>query len=166
MLGWSGIATLPPWDPALSLDDILSSDVGDGLDHPLRRHFHHDSEPEELIRLDMTRRGAMGAPQPWGAMQIPGGPAIGDPRWPLNPGVVAEEAAAIDVPVFIAAGEIDVIGDPWAEPGAYRGSPDVTVAVFENMAHMHNFAPTRRHLWRRLAGWAEAVAARQEVERP
>jgi hypothetical protein len=124
----------------------------------MRAVFHHDDEPEDLMLLDMTRRGQMGSAEPWGARNIPGGPAVTIPRGPLGPGVVAEEAATIDVPVFVGCGEIDVVADPWEEPAAYRGSRDVTVAVFERMAHMHNFAPTRTRLWQRLTTWADAVA--------
>ena len=71
--------------------------------------------------------------------------------------MVADESAAITVPVFVGCGEIDVVGDPWSEPTAYRGYRDVTVAVFERMAHMHNFASTRMQLWEQLASWADAV---------
>ena len=73
-------------------------------------------------------------------------------RNPLEPGVVAVEAWRASVRrCSWACGEIDVVGDPWSEPSAYRSSHDVTVCVFSKMAHMHNFAPTREHLWRRLA---------------
>jgi hypothetical protein len=156
MLGWSGIETIPPWPDDVDVADLLGR--GDGRDHPMRAVFHHDDEPEDLMLLDMTRRGRMGSAEPWGARNIPGGPAVTIPRGPLGPGVVAAEAAAIDVPVFVGCGEIDVVADPWEEPTAYRGSRDVTVAVFERMAHMHNFAPTRTRLWQRLTTWADAVA--------
>lgn len=80
-------------------------------------------------------------------------------RGPLGPGVVAVEAAAITTPVFIGVGDIDVVADAHAEPAAYPASRDVTVCVFPHMAHMHNFAPSRRALWDRLAAWATTVAA-------
>jgi alpha-beta hydrolase superfamily lysophospholipase len=159
MLGWSGIETIPPWPDDVDVTDLLGR--GDGIDHPMRAVFHHDDEPEELMLLDMTRGGQVGSPEPWGAQNIPGGPLVNIPRGPLGPGVVAAEAAAITVPVFVGCGEIDVVGDPWAEPTAYRGSRDVTVAIFERMAHMHNFASTRVQLWERLATWADAVAQRR-----
>ena len=76
----------------------------------------------------------------------------------LSPGVVTTEAAQIDVPVLIAAGERDVIPEPRAEPAAYRSSPDVTVTIVPQMSHMHNFASTRQQLWDRLAHWAGGVA--------
>jgi hypothetical protein len=157
MLGWSGIETLPPWPADLDIAEILSGGAGDGMDHPMRAVFHSDAEPEELVRRDMTRSGAMGSPEAWGTANGPGGPAVTGTRGPLGPGVVAAEAAAIAQPVFVGCGEIDVVGDPWSEPTAYRGSRDVTVAVYERMAHMHNFAPTRALLWDRLAAWARGI---------
>ena len=155
MLGWSGIETIPPWSQDIDIADLAGR--GDGMEHPMRAVFHHDDEPAELMLLDMTREGSMGSPEAWGASNIPGGPLVQIARGPLGPGVVADESAAITVPVFVGCGEIDVVGDPWSEPTAYRGSRDVTVAVFERMAHMHNFASTRVQLWERLASWADAV---------
>jgi pimeloyl-ACP methyl ester carboxylesterase len=73
-------------------------------------------------------------------------------------GAVAKEARAIDVPVLVGCGEIDVVPDPWAEPSSYRGSRDVSVFVVPRMCHMHNFARTRELLWERLAHFAQSVA--------
>ncbi len=58
---------------------------------------------------------------------MPGGLNFAPERGPLGPGVVTREAAAIDVPVFIANGEIDTAPDPRAEPVAYGSSP-VTIS--------------------------------------
>jgi hypothetical protein len=63
------------------------------------------------------------------------------------------------VPVFVGVGERDVVPAPREEPRAYPRSPDITVAVYPRMAHMHNMASTREQLWRRLHGWGESVAA-------
>jgi alpha-beta hydrolase superfamily lysophospholipase len=73
----------------------------------------------------------------------------------MTPGAVAAEAAAIEVPVLVGCGERDTVPDPWMEPSAYRGSRDVAVFVVERMAHMHNFARTREHLWERLDRFAD-----------
>jgi hypothetical protein len=157
MLGWSGIETIPPWPDDVDIAAIVAGTAGDGMDHPMRPVFHFDDEPVDLVVMDMTRGGSMGSAKAWGAANAPGGPAVVGDRAPLGPGVVAAEAAAISVPVLVACGEVDVVGDPWAEPTAYRGSRDVTVVVFEQMAHMHNFASSRERLWARLASWARAV---------
>ena len=46
----------------------------------------------------------------------------------------------------------------YAEPSAYKRSRDVSLYVVPRMAHMHNFASTRRTLWERLVGWSRMVA--------
>ena len=65
----------------------------------------------------------------------------------------------IDVPILIAVGERDLTADPRAEPTAYPSSPDITVAIFPRMAHMHNFAGTRVQLWSRLCAWVDSIRA-------
>jgi hypothetical protein len=67
--------------------------------------------------------------------------------------------AAIEVPVLVACGDIDVVGDPWAEPAAYRGTRLVTMAVIEQMAHMHNFAGSRTRLWDLIEDFARLVGS-------
>jgi hypothetical protein len=61
--------------------------------------------------------------------------------------VVAAEAAAIGVPVLIGCGE----------PGAYRVSRDISVAVIPGMSDMHNFARTPESLWKRIHASARSV---------
>lgn len=108
--------------------DILEADMGGG--YPLRKK----------------------AP-PFGSATIPTCAVL-----MMSPGLVKREAAAIDVPVLIGVGERDVCPDPWAEPGAYRHSNDITLVVVPRMAHMHNFAGTRARLWERLLAWSRFVA--------
>lgn len=72
----------------------------------------------------------------------------------MIPGVVAEHAAQIDVPVLLGYGVVDVSPDPRAEAGLYRASPDITTVVLADSAHCHNMASSRRRLWRRLLDWA------------
>ena len=161
LLGWSGIETQPPWPPDVDFAALLSGSAGNGLEHPMRKTFHAPDVPDEIVIADMTKKaGGMGSEALWSADHSPGGPALEDPaRGPLGPGVVAAEAAAIATPVFIGAGDIDVLADAHSEPVAYPSSRDVTVCVFPRMGHMHNFATTRVDLWNRLESWATAVAA-------
>lgn len=160
LLGWSGIETQPPWPKDVSIEALMSGNAGNGLDHPMRPMFHCDDVPESIVIADMTKKpGGVGSEAPWSTDFSPGGPALSTTRGPLGPGVVADEAAAIEVPVLVATGEVDVVAEPRAEPMAYTASPDVTVAVFQRMAHMHNFATTRALLWNRLSWWARTVAA-------
>lgn len=70
------------------------------------------------------------------------------------PGHATDEAAAIDVPVFLAFGEVDVAARPHTEPTFYPSSPDVTLYLLARSAHCHNMATTRHRLWDRLLAWA------------
>ena len=76
-----------------------------------------------------------------------------------TPGVIASEAAAITVPVLVAAGERDSVADPRGEPRAYLSSPSVDLFLCPRMAHMHNFAGTREVFWQRISTWADWVCA-------
>ncbi len=116
--------------------------------------FHYDDEPPDMVADDMrdypTRNGRVPV---WGSATMPPCATL-----MLNPGCVADEAAAIRVPVFVGVGERDVCPDPRAEPQAYAQSPDITVFVCPRMSHMHNFASTREQFWDRLHTWGEGVA--------
>jgi pimeloyl-ACP methyl ester carboxylesterase len=77
----------------------------------------------------------------------------------ITPGYVAEFAAAVDVPVFLALGShVDVSPDPHAEVAHYRASRDITLYVVEGSAHCHNFSGGRIALWDRMATWIPSVA--------
>ncbi|MCV7246493.1 alpha/beta fold hydrolase [Mycobacterium mantenii] len=71
----------------------------------------------------------------------------------VAPGFVESDAAAVECPVFIGLGERDTSPAPRDEPSAYTSATDITVFICERMAHMHNFASTRRRLWDRVADW-------------
>jgi pimeloyl-ACP methyl ester carboxylesterase len=71
----------------------------------------------------------------------------------MTPGFAQPFADRIRSPLFLAFGEFDVSADPHAEPTAYPGSSDITMVVVPRMAHMHNFAETRRQLWERFLEW-------------
>jgi pimeloyl-ACP methyl ester carboxylesterase len=81
----------------------------------------------------------------WGSLTYLGFSAVS-----ALPGVVAAEAATIDVPVLLATGERDVCRPPAEEVGAFKAATDISVFVVPRMAHMHNFAVTRALLWARL----------------
>jgi pimeloyl-ACP methyl ester carboxylesterase len=117
--------------------------------------FHWEETPKILMDADLSggfpmRRTA----PPWGSATIPFCAAT-----MLSPGCVAAEAAAIEVPVLLAMGERDVCPRPHDEPRAYAKCRDVELVVIPRMAHMHNFAPTRRILWERIE-WFAGRAAR------
>jgi len=108
--------------------------------------FYFDDVDLETVRVT----GA-----PWISVTYP----MGVIATVLTPGVVAAEAAAVDVPVLVAMGERDVIADPRGEACAYRSASSIDLYVCPQMAHMHNFASTRELLWQRIETWGAWVAA-------
>ena len=72
----------------------------------------------------------------------------------MIPGSVAAEMAAVDVPVFLGLGALDIAGDPHGVPAFFSGSADVALFVLPDAGHNHNVASAREVLWDRLAAWA------------
>jgi pimeloyl-ACP methyl ester carboxylesterase len=70
-----------------------------------------------------------------------------------TPWFTADAAGAIDVPVFLAYGEVDVSPAPHEEPAHFGASHDVTLFVLAGSSHCHNMATTRFALWDRLDLW-------------
>lgn len=138
-------------------------DDGETPEHPFAWAFHWDTEPAGIVAADMNAAapGYDGPLPPW---RSPSTPACG--IYMVAPGTVATEAASITVPVLVAVGERDVVPTPWLEPSGYRSSPDVTVFVCPRMAHMHNFADTRREFWARIHVWGSGVAAMRAARPP
>jgi pimeloyl-ACP methyl ester carboxylesterase len=129
-----------------------AAEIGDV--HVFAWSFHYDDVDPGIYHEDLRggypfRTESVPA---WGSATIP--PAAASM---LAPGVVAAEAAGIDVPVFIGVGERDVCPDPWSEPTSYRAAQQVSLCVIDRMAHMHNFASTRQMLWDRLHRWGESL---------
>ena len=168
-LGWSAIqSVLPQKDPAVqkAIRD-LSSGLGRASEsadlvtaQALRREFdyrypfHFEDVPEAILAADMAggypvRRD----PPPWGSRTMP--KCVAAMR---GPGYVKAEAAVIDVPVLMVFGERDVSEDPHAEAAAFPRCRDFTLFIAPKMAHMHNFAGTRRLFWDRLIRWCRSVA--------
>ena len=73
------------------------------------------------------------------------------------PNMVAMEAAAIDVPVFLAFGDKDMHRNVHDAPASYRRSPDVTLLVLPDTRHNHFIYPTRAQLMARFSHWAVGV---------
>jgi pimeloyl-ACP methyl ester carboxylesterase len=171
VLGFSVIRTLVPEPEGLIMTDIVPADATDTavLDEawaPLMQDavdrwswaFYFDDVPRQIVEEDMAGGFPLRTPPVpyWAsAAALPAAAVTAQ-----NPGVVADEAARIDVPVLVAVGERDVVPDPSGEPAAYSSSPDVTVVEISHMAHMHNFASSREPLWRRLHEWAETAVDR------
>lgn len=123
--------------------------------------FHHDDVPPDVVEQDLAHyeaiareRGQRDDSPPWYAARTPTRAA----RSTLTPGIVASEAAAVDVPVLVATGERDLVPDPAGEPRAYLSSPGVDVFNCPRMGHVHNMAGTRRLLWERIHAFGEWCA--------
>jgi pimeloyl-ACP methyl ester carboxylesterase len=80
-----------------------------------------------------------------------GMPAIG------HPGIVAEHAGRIDVPVLHVLGSRDVSGlaNPLEEMAYYRSARQYGVSFYEvpGSGHCHNYAGSRHQLWSVMAAW-------------
>ena len=80
------------------------------------------------------------------------------------PGITAEAAGGIDVPVFLAYGDVDVSPAPHLEPSYFTRSRDVSLYVLARSGHCHNMANTRTLLWDRLLDWCDTINARRAHE--
>ena len=109
--------------------------------------FHLDDVPVDVANADAA---VSVVPRVFGTAMIPG--------------VVAEQAARIDVPVLIGFGAVDVSPDPRAEAGLHRNSPDITTVILAGSAHCHNMSSSRHRLWRRLLAWAATVTGGHALE--
>jgi alpha-beta hydrolase superfamily lysophospholipase len=124
-------------------DDLVRPDTASHRS-AARSVFHWDDVPEDVLAADdalaSRRHGTTGF--------------IGQ-----IPGIVVEDAATIDVPLFLGFGERDVSPDPWREPQTYPACRDLTLHVLPRSGHCHNFASTRAEQWNRLAAWLDALHA-------
>lgn len=135
--------------------DALARDILSALPEPYfdgpREHlqgwFHLDDVPAEVAEADAA---VSVVPRVFGTAMIPG--------------VVAEQAAQIDVPVLIGYGAVDVSPDPRAEAGLYRRCPDITTLILAGSAHCHNMASGRHRLWRRILAWTANVAGELDAD--
>jgi len=116
--------------------------------------FHWEDVPPDILHEDMQGGYPIRQTSPrFGSLTIPHCAVQ-----MMLPGCFTADAASVTVPVLIGIGERDTCPEPYREPAAYAGSPDVSLFIVPEMAHMHNFASTRQILWQRLHGWARLVA--------
>ena len=120
----------------------LPESYAEGPREYLQSWFHFPDVPADIVAADCVTAKSV-VPRVFGTAMVPG--------------VVAEHAARIDVPVLIGYGVVDVSPDPRTEAGLYRSSPDITTVVLADSAHCHNMASSRHRLWRRLLDWAATV---------
>lgn len=168
VLGYSAIHTVLPQRTAAEMaqgiaaygydrttrGDALSLEASSAQVSDFVYPFHWEDVPADILEADM----AGGYPirqtaPPFGSLTI--SPCV---IAMMSPGFVRDEAAAIDVPVLLAFGERDTSMDARAEPSAFGQAGDVSVFIVPRMAHMHNFASTRRLLWDRISDWTLMTA--------
>jgi hypothetical protein len=115
--------------------------------------FHWEDVPQDILQADLAGGYPVReSPPAWGSRTLPRCVVA-----MMSAGYVAAEAAGVDVPVFLGFGERDVSENPCREPAMFPGARDISVFVAPSMAHMHNFASTRRLLWERTLDWIDAV---------
>ena len=169
VMGFSAIHTViptPPGQPPFPMPIVPRGTPVTAL-NPERSAeewmYAHHSEDEEPALLAAERevktRGAAGdgngrSRYPWVSVTVPTCALT-----MMSPACIVAEAAAIDVPVLVIAGERDTLPDPKAESPAYARAPCVELFILERSAHMHNFARTRERLWARLDEFAREPAA-------
>ena len=119
-----------------------------------RYAFFWEDVPESFVEADFAGGHPVRETAPiWGSTTVPGLAAA-----LVFPGVVAGEAASIDVPVLVGMGERDVCQEPVKEVAAFTNATDIAAIVVPRMAHMHNFAGTRQRLWDRIDAFIVQIA--------
>jgi hypothetical protein len=107
-----------------------------------RYNFYWEDVPAEVIRFDDSM--AVETPTRIGLDSI-------------RPDVIADDAVAIDVPVFFGNGERDVSPDPRAECARFPRCPDFTMFLLPRSAHCQTFAGTRHMFWNRMHDWSRSI---------
>jgi pimeloyl-ACP methyl ester carboxylesterase len=77
----------------------------------------------------------------------------------LIPGSIAAEQHAVSVPVFIGAGDQDIVPAPVVVASEYSSCGDMTLFELRGSGHNHNVAPDRELLWDRIAAWSLSLAS-------
>lgn len=107
-----------------------------------RDNFHWSDVPEAVMLAD-------------DALAVPTPSTIGLDS--IRTGIIAADAARIEVPVFFGQGERDVSPDHFAEPALFPQCNDFTLFVLPNSAHCQTFASTRHQFWDRMHGWSRSL---------
>ncbi len=75
----------------------------------------------------------------------------------MLPGNVAPQAESIKAPMFLAAGDRDMVGKPDEIPGNFPNCKDIVLHVLPRTGHAHFLFPSRLGLFDRLDRWARAL---------
>lgn len=77
--------------------------------------------------------------------------------WMNRPGIVAQEASVITVPVHIVMGERDLCLATSDEPSAFRSSSEVSGFLLRGSGHCHNLAASRQEGWLDILRWMSGL---------
>ncbi len=167
VLGFSAIQTVTPTrpgQPSLQVPavprgaPVRALNPARSVEGWMYAHHWEDEDPALLAAArDSLERRAAGDREGWGRFPWVSVTVPTCALTMMSPGCIADEAAAVDVPVVLVAGERDTMPDPQAEPPAYVRSPRVELFILERSAHMHNFARTRVRLWARIDEFARGL---------
>jgi pimeloyl-ACP methyl ester carboxylesterase len=73
------------------------------------------------------------------------------------PNLIAEDAAAIAVPIMLVFGDNDLNIRPHKAPAAYTACNDLTLLVLKDTKHNHFIYPSRTPMFARVAKWMQRV---------
>lgn len=76
----------------------------------------------------------------------------------MIPGALRQEAAAVNVPLFLGFGDRDILSPPHRAVANFTGAADITFAMLPDTGHMHFGFPTAPLLFRRIVAWARSQA--------
>jgi len=82
----------------------------------------------------------------------------------IIPGSSAPEAACVDVPLLLAAGDDDLCGPVRALAASFPRSPAVLVLELADTGHSHFAFPSVDELFARMAAWAGSLVAGRTLE--
>ena len=137
----AGRAGIASDGPGVVPDDVPPGYAVRSRGAPQRYCYYYDDVPSDVIAADTQS-----------AVAIP--PCLSQMN---DPGVVAEDARRIKVPVFVAKGERDLFDDLDREASAYPGAK-VTTYLLARSGHCHNLSSSRQLLWDRTLTWCQRVA--------
>lgn len=123
-----------------------TADYGTNDRGPLRRNFHWDDVPDDVIAYDTAI-----------AVETPA--SIGHDS--IRTDIIKPDAALIDVPLFFGHGERDVSPHPRQEMAFFPRCDDFTFFQLPRSAHCQTFASTRHLFWNRMHAWARGVSRRK-----
>jgi alpha-beta hydrolase superfamily lysophospholipase len=81
----------------------------------------------------------------------------------IVPGSSAPEAACVDVPLLLVAGDSDLCGPASGLPASFPRSPAISVLELAGTGHSHFAFPSVDELFARMAAWAGSLVARRSL---